>query len=50
MGKYVIDIIAIMINIVVVINSDYLMSQSRATPRMVQCLGPMSLSKSMDPM
>ena len=31
-------------------SSVYLMSHSRATPLMVQCLGPMSLSKSIDPM
>ena len=30
--------------------SFYLMSQSKATPLMVQCLGPISLSKSIDPM
>ena len=28
----------------------YLMSHSRATPLITQCLGPISLSKSMDPM
>ena len=27
----------------------YLMSHNKATPLMVQCLGPVSLSKSMDP-